>query len=127
LGLPGPSCLLPPYLDPGRYLIRIRSGVTAQPRGLLRLRFVQLPLRETLQGPGYLRQQARPPGRELAQPGHRDRMPGPGELPPPRVMLCRTRWLGDKETISLRALIDHAFYCYTGLAYVSARLPTVTA
>jgi hypothetical protein len=108
-------------------LIRIRSGVTAQPRGLLRLRFVQLPLRETLQGPGYLRQQARPPGRELAQPGHRDRMPGPGELPPPRVMLCRTRWLGDKETISLRALIDHAFYCYTGLAYVSARLPTVTA
>ena len=40
-------------------------------------------------------------------------MPGPGELPPPRVMLCRTRELGDKDTISLRTLIDHAFYCYT--------------
>jgi hypothetical protein len=33
-------------------------------------------------------------------------MPGPGELPPLRVMLCRTRELGDKDTISLRTLID---------------------
>ena len=77
-------------------LIRIRSGVTAQLRGLPRMRFVRLPLGEALQGPGYLGQQVRPPGRELAQPGHRDRLLGPGELPPPRVMLCRTRELGGK-------------------------------
>ena len=123
----GSGCPLPPYPGPGRYLIRIRSGVTAQLRGLPRMRFVQLPLREALQGPGYLGQQARPPGRELAQPGHRDRMPGPGELPPPRVMLCRSRELGDKDTISLRTLIDHAFYCYTGLACFPARRPEATA
>ena len=119
----GLSCPLPPYLGPGRYLIRIRSGVTAQLRGLPRMRFVQLPLGEALQDPGYLGQQVRPPGRELAQLGHRGHMLGLGELPPPRVMLCRTRELGDKDTISLRTLIDHAFYCYTGLACFPARRP----
>ena len=121
--LPGPGCPLPPYLDPGRYLIRIRSGVTAQLRGLPRIWFVQLALGEPLQGPGYLGQQVRPAGRELAQPGHRDRVLGPGELPPLRVMLCRTRELGDKDTIRLRTLIDHAFYCHTELACSPARRP----
>jgi hypothetical protein len=31
-------------------------------------------------------------------------------------MLCCTRDLGDKDTISLRTLIDRAFYCHTELA-----------
>ncbi len=77
-------------------------------------------------GMDNLGQQVRPPGRELAQLGHRDRVLGPGELPPPRVTLCRTRELGDQDTISLRTPIDHVFYCYTGLACFPARRPEVT-
>jgi hypothetical protein len=42
------------------------------------------------------------------------------------VMLYRTRELGDKDTISLRTLIDHAFYCYTELGPFPARRPEVT-
>ena len=82
----------------------------------MRERLVQLPLVETLQDPGYLGQQVRPPGRELAQPGHRGRMLGAGKLPPLRVMPCLTHELGDEDTVGLRAIIEHRFYGHTELS-----------
>ena len=91
------------------------------------MRFVQLPLGEASKVPATPASRPRTAGRELAQPGHRDLMPGPGELPPPRVMLRRTRELGDKDTIRLRTLIDHAFCCYAELACFPARRPEAAA
>jgi hypothetical protein len=82
----------------------------------MRERLVQLPLVETLQDPGYLGQQVRPSGRELAQPGHRGRMLGAGKLPPLRVMPCLTHELGDEDTVGLRAIIEHRFYGHTELS-----------
>jgi hypothetical protein len=52
----------------------------------------------------------------MAGRSHRDRMPGPGELPPLRAILCRTREPGDNDTTGLRTLTGHAFYCHTELA-----------
>ena len=71
---------------------------------------------KALQDPGDLGQQVRPPGRQLAQPGHRGRMPGPGKLPPPRVMPRLTHKLSDEDTVGLRTIIDHRFYCHTELS-----------
>ena len=50
------------YVDPGRYLDRIRSSITAQLRRLAGERLAQLPLVKALQDPGDLASRSRPPG-----------------------------------------------------------------
>jgi len=78
-------------------------------RGLARERLVKFSLGEAFQQPGNLRQQVGPPGRELAQRGHRGGLLIAAEPTPPGVVLRLAGKLGDQEPISLRTLTDHVF------------------
>jgi hypothetical protein len=72
-------------------------------------RLVQLPLARALDDPGDLGQQVSAPCSELAQCGHRGGLLVLCEIPPPGAVLGLAEQLGDKNKVSFRAFIDHAF------------------
>jgi hypothetical protein len=86
-----------------------RPGLAAQACGLACERLIRLALAGALEDPCHLGEQVGPPAGELAQPGRRGALLGGGEIAPLRMMARLAEQLGDEDTVSLRALIDHVF------------------
>ena len=96
-------------LDPRRDRLRVGPGLPAQASSLAAERLVQLPLAGALQDPGHLGQQVGPAGRELAQGEHRSGLLVRSQLMPLGTAAGLSGELGYEDTVSLRAIIGHAF------------------
>jgi hypothetical protein len=99
----------PPLGGPGRDRLQVGPGLAAQACGLACERLIRLALAGALEDPCHLGERVGPPAGELAQPGRRGALLGGGEIAPLRMMARLAEQLGDEDTVSLRALIDHVF------------------
>jgi len=99
----------PPFLGPRRDRLQVGPSLPAQRRRPPGERLVRLALAGSLEDPGHLGQQIGPAARELAQHGPRGGFLVAVQLAPPGTTARLAVKLGDEETVSLRALIDHTF------------------
>jgi len=89
-----------PLLDPLRDQRLIGAGIAAKLRGLPPQRLIRLALGEAFEEPGHLGQQVGPPGRQLAQRGHRRVMLAGGQRAPAGVMPGRAGQLRRQDLVS---------------------------
>ena len=94
-----------PRLRPGRHR---PSGTGPQPGG--RAVHRRLPLGRALEDPGHLGEQISPAPCKRAELSNRGGFePAAGQVAPSGPVPRLARQLGDEDTVSFRALIDHAF------------------
>ena len=107
------AALQPGAASPSSVHAGIASGsapaATAQLRGLARERLVRFVLAGALEDPGHLGEEVGPPAGERGELGHRGGFLVAGELAPLRSVPRLSRQLRDEDTVSLRAIIGHAF------------------
>ena len=108
---PPGACRPPPtFLDPLWYRLRVGPGQPAQPRGAPGERFVEFALACALEEAGHLGQQVGPTACERLEFGDCGGFLISGEPMPLRPVPGLPRYLRDEDTVSLRVIIDHAFY-----------------
>lgn len=84
-------------------------GLPAQARSLAGQRFIVPPLGRILEDPGHLGEQISPAPGKRAELSNRGGFVAAGQVAPSGPVPRLTRQLGDEDTVSFRALIDHAF------------------